>query len=319
MKVATMATGGIGGFLAAHLIRTGHDVATIARGAHLKAIETDGLTLVASNNDTNVRPWIATADPNDVGEVDVVIFAVKGDDLDSAAEASLPLLSKETVVVPFLNGVEAAERLTKILPPKNVADGVAYVSTTVAEPGVIEQTGVFNRFVFGERDNGASPRLDALRDALNEAGVDAPPTDDIDREIWAKFVLFSAVSGVTTAARCRVSDIMDNAVLGQLFRGVIAETAALGRARGVALLDEIEEETWNLATTLPGPMRASTAVDLEYGRPLEIEWISGAVARLSDAAGLDAPINHTLYALLSPYRMGGKMRKSVRSERRLRG
>ena len=304
MKVATMATGGIGGFLAAHLIRTGHDVATIARGAHLKSIETEGLTLVAAGIETIERPWIATANPGDVGEVDVVIFAVKGGDLESAAKASLPLLGKKTVVVPFLNGVEAAERLTKILPPQNVADGVAYVSTTVAKPGVIEQTGTFNRFVFGERGNAASPRLDTLRHALNEAGIDAPFTDDIDREIWAKFVLFSAVSGVTAAARCRVSDIVGDAALGQLFRGVIAETAAIGRARGVALPDEIEEETWKLATTLPGPMRASTAVDLEHGRPLEIEWISGAVARLSDAAGLDAPINHTLYALLSPYRTG---------------
>ncbi|MFT5182116.1 MAG: 2-dehydropantoate 2-reductase [Alphaproteobacteria bacterium] len=314
-----MATGGIGGFLAAHLIRTGHEVASIARGAHLAAIQTNGLTLLASSEETNVRPWIATADPRDIGEVDVVIFAVKGDDLERAAEACRPLLGAETVVVPFLNGVEAAERLAAIIPPKNVADGVAYVSATVAGPGIIEQTGNFNRFVFAERDNRPSSRLDALRDALGEAGIEAPPSDNIDREVWAKFILFSAVSGVTTAARCRISDILDNDRLGELFRGVIAETAALGRARGVALPAKIEDETWELAKTLPRLMRASTAVDLEFGRPLETEWISGAVARLSDLAGLEAPINRTLFALLSPYRMGGTAQEPVLSERELGG
>lgn len=314
-----MATGGIGGFLAAHLIRAGHEVATIARGSHLKAIQTDGLTLLASGNETNVRPWTASADPSDIGEVDVVIFAVKGDDLESASEACRPMLGAETVVVPFLNGVEAAERIATILPPKNVADGVAYVSATVANPGVIEQTGAFNRFVFGERDNRPSPRLDALRDALIEAGIEAPTTDNIDREVWAKFVLFSAVSGITTAARCRICDIMDDDGLGELFREVIAETAALGRARGVALPTNVEDETWELAQTLPRLMRASTAVDLEHGRPLEIEWISGAVARLSGAEGLEAPISRTLYALLSPYRTGGRAQGQAPSERELGG
>jgi 2-dehydropantoate 2-reductase len=314
-----MATGGIGGFLAAHLIKTGHEVATIARGSHLKATQSDGLTLLALGGKTNVRPWIATANPNEIGEVDVVVFAVKGDDLESAAVACRPLLGAETVVVPFLNGVEAAERIAAILPPKNVADGVAYVSATVASPGVIEQTGAFNRFVFGERDNRLSPRLDAFRDALIEAGIEAPPTDNIDRNVWAKFVLFSAVSGITTAARCRIGDILDSEMLGELFRGVIAETAALGRARGVALPAKIEDETWELAQTLPRLMRASTAVDLEHGRPLEIEWISGAVARLSDAEGLKAPLSRTLYALQSLYRTGGAAQKPVPSERELGG
>jgi len=304
MKIATMATGGIGGFLAARLTQSGYDVATVARGAQLEAIQKNGLTLVTPDNETNVQPWIATQDTREVGEVDAVIFAVKGDDLDAAAEACLPMLGRETVVVPFLNGVEAAERLAMILPPENVADGVAYVSIAVTAPGVIQQTGEFNRFVFAERDNRSSPRLSSLRDAINKAGLDAPSTDNIDREIWTKFVLFAAVSGVTAAARCVIGDIIDNEPLGQLFRGVISETAALARARGVAVSNTIEADTWSYATTLPRTMRASTAVDLENGRPLEIEWISGAVTRHSDAGGLDAPINRALYALLSPYRMG---------------
>jgi 2-dehydropantoate 2-reductase len=304
MKIATVATGGIGGFLAVRLTEAGHSVATIARGAHLEAIRRDGLTLTGSDGKTTVQPWMATADPGEVGTVDAVVFAVKGDDLEAAAEACHPLLGADTAVVPFLNGVEAAGRLLEILPAQNVTNGVAYISTTVAGPGIIHQTGAFNRFVFAERDSGASPRIERLREAINDAGSSAPPTEDIEVESWSKFTLFAAVSGITAAARCTMADILGNEALAELFRGAVAETAAVGRSRGVALPETIEADTWAIAERLPAMMRASTAIDLENGRPLEIDWISGAVVRLAESAGMAAPINRTIYGLLSPYRNG---------------
>lgn len=304
MKIATVATGGIGGYLAVRLTNTGHQVATIARGAHLEAIRSSGLTLDGFDGVRSIEPWIATSNPEEVGEVDAILFGVKGDALESAARLCLPMLGSNTIVIPFLNGVEASDRLVAILPEQNVGNGLAQVSTTIAAPGVIEQTGEFNRFIFAERDSRPSARIDALRDAINEAGSSAPPTDDIERDLWAKFVLFSAVSGITAAARCTMSDITGNEPLSQSFKGVISETAALGRTRGVALPSTIEADIWSTATNLPPTMRASTAIDLEHGRPLEIDWITGAVNRLSQEAGLDAPINKTIYALLSPYRHG---------------
>jgi len=304
MKIATMATGGIGGFLAVRLAQSGHEVATIARGDHLAAIKANGLTLEAFDGTVTAAPWKATDDPAEVGAVDAIIFGIKGNDLESAAEACRPMLGPETVVVPFLNGVEAADRLAAILPPENIGNGVAYISTTITAPGVIKQTGEFSTFVFAERDSSTSPRIQALRDAINEAGSNAPPIQDIDRELWKKFVLFAAVSGITSAARCTMGDIVANEALGEVFRAAVAETVALAQARGVDLPETIADDTWATVLQMPPMMRASTAIDLEKGRPLEIDWLSGAVDRLSKAAGLDAPVNRMLCALLSPHRDG---------------
>ncbi|MCB1477646.1 MAG: 2-dehydropantoate 2-reductase [Rhodobiaceae bacterium] len=304
MKIATVATGGIGGYLAVRLTEAGHQVATIARGAHLDAIRKNGLKLEAHDGDHLVAPWIATDDTSEVGAVDAIIFGVKCGGLDAAANLCKPMLGDNTIVIPFLNGVEASDRLARILPEKNVGNGVAFISTTISAPGVISQTGEFNKFVFAERDSRPSTRIDALREAIDAAGSNAPPTDDIERELWSKFVLFSAVSGVTAAARCTIGDIMASDVLGDTFRAIIAETAALGRARGVALPGSIEADTWAFAQGLPAPMRASTAVDLEHGFSLEVDWISGAVARLSEEAGLPAPVNATIHAVLSPFKNG---------------
>ncbi len=304
MKIATMATGGIGGYLAVRLTQAGHEVATIARGAHLEAIRQNGLALDGYDGHHTITPWIATDNPAEVGEVDAVIFGVKGDALKSAAEACRPLLGENTIVVPFLNGVEASDMLAHILPEKNVGNGVAQISTTIASPGVIKQTGEFNRFILAERNSAPSPRVDALRAAINEAGSSAPETDDIVRDLWSKFVLFSAVSGVTAAGRCTIGDIVSNPHLAALFKAIVTETATLGRARGVALPEQIETNITSSLQNLPASMRASTAIDLEHGRPLEIDWVSGAVDRLSQEAGLDAPVNRTVYALLSPHKDG---------------
>lgn len=304
MKIATMATGGIGGYLAVKLTESGHQVATIARGDHLKAIASIGLTLRSPDGDTTIAPWIATDDPREVGPVDAVIIGVKGDQLESAAQGTFPLLGSDTIVVPFLNGVEAADRLTNVLPPQSVANGVAFVSTTISEPGVITQTGAFSRFIVGERDNHPSERVTALRQALTGAGIDAPETDDIEREVWSKFILFAAVSGVTTATRCTMQDVFEYPELQSVFQGVVGEVAALARARGVSVSTTAEEETWSFAQTLPGPMRASTAIDLELGKPLETHWINGTVGRLGKEAGVETPVNATIAGLLQPYLNG---------------
>jgi 2-dehydropantoate 2-reductase len=304
MRIATMATGGIGGYLAVKLANTGHEVATIARGAHLEAIRAHGLRLETADGSEVAHPWIATDDPKEVGVVDAIIFGVKGDALEAAARACLPMIGPDTVVVPFLNGVEASERLIQILPERSVANGVARISTTISEPGVITQTGAFQSFIFAERDSRPSARIDALRSAIDEAGASAPVTDDIDKELWSKFVLFSALSGVTAAGRCTIGDIRSIPQLEALFRRAMSETMQIGRALGVALDADLEAQIWNSMMAFPPQGRASTAIDLEHGRPLEIDWVSGAVTRLAEKAGIDAPVNAALYAILLPHKQG---------------
>lgn len=304
MRIATMATGGIGGFLAVKLALAGHSVATIARGAHLAAIRENGLRLDSATGSETAHPDIATDRPEDVGPVDAILFGVKGDALEDAARACLPMLGPETLVVPFLNGVEASDRLIRILPEHNVGNGVARVSTTISTPGVITQTGAFHSFIFAERDSRPSARVDALRAAINDAGSSAPETDDVVKELWSKFVLFSALSGVTAAGRCTVGELRDTPELEALFKRALSETAGIGRALGVALDDDIEEQVWASMLSFPAQGRASTAIDIEHGRPLEIDWVSGAAARLAAQAGVDAPVNAALYAILLPHKQG---------------
>ena len=141
---------------------------------------------------------------------------------------------------------------------------------------------------------------------MQSASVEAPTTDDIDRELWSKFILFSAMSGVTAAARCNIGDIKASKKLGELCKNLLAETAMIGRLKGINLPDELEKDLWKAITKLPPNMRTSTAIDLENNHPLEINWISGAAVRLAEESGVEAPLNKTVYALLSLYENGQK-------------
>ena len=304
MKIATMATGGIGGYLAVKLSNAGFKVATIARGDHLTAINENGLILDGPNGYEKANPWLATENPSDIGAVDVIIFGVKCGTLEAAAKACRPMLKKKTIVVPFLNGVETVDRLRKILPKENIANGVAKVSTTIKAPGIIKQTGDFGTFIFAECDNRPSKRITALQKAITKAGASAPETTDIDKEMWSKFIIFSAISGVTAAGRCTLGRVIKSTSLSKVFQKIISETTATARAYGIDLSYSIEQDIWALVNKLPPDVRASTAVDLEKGLPLEVDWISGAVTRLAKAKGIEAPTNETIHGLLSPYKDG---------------
>ena len=299
-----MATGGIGGYLAVKLSNAGFKVATIARGDHLTAINENGLILDGPNGYEKANPWLATDSPSDIGAVDVIIFGVKCGALEAAAEACKPMLKKETIVVPFLNGVETVDRLCKILPKANIANGVARVSTTIKAPGIIKQTGDFRTFIFAECGNRPSNRIIALQEAITKAGAFAPVTSDIDKEMWSKFIVFSAISGATAAGRCTLGQVIKSTSLSRVFQKIISETTATARAYGIDLSYSIEQDIWALVNKLPPDVRASTAVDLEKGLPLEVDWISGAVTRLAKAKGIEAPTNETIHGLLSPYKDG---------------
>jgi 2-dehydropantoate 2-reductase len=150
MRVAVIGAGGVGGAFGAALANAGADVTFVARGAHLQAMRQNGLRVEGGRGETIVSPAQATDDPATIGSVDFVLFCVKLWDVESAGAAIKPLIGPTTAVIPLQNGIDSAERLIPILGAQAVMGGVAQISATIAEPGVIRQVGTFMRLIFGE-------------------------------------------------------------------------------------------------------------------------------------------------------------------------
>lgn len=308
MRIAVIGAGGIGGHLAVRLAEAGNEVSVLARGAHLAAIRKRGLTLKSPAGDGHATFAAASDEGADLPPADLVIFAVKAQDLDGAMEAAAPLMAgEEALALPMLNGVEATGRLAARFGEDRALIGIARLSAFISEPGVVEHATPFASYLIGTAGGGQSaPRVAAIRQTFADAGIEVPDHPDLRVALWEKFVFLTALSGTTAGARCDAGTVASTPALTALFLDLAREVVRLAHAEGVPLSDGVAERSLEfMKTKLEPHVRASMAHDLAAGKPLEIDWLSGAVPRLGKRHGLAAPANATVAALLAPWRDGG--------------
>jgi 2-dehydropantoate 2-reductase len=302
-RIAVIGAGGVGGSFGAALAKAGSDVTFVARGAHLQAMRTRGLKVLGPRGDVHLEPTQATDDPASIGPADYVMFCVKLWDVESAGAAIRPLIGPDTAVIPLQNGIDASERLIPILGKAAVMGGVAQISATIAEPGVIRQTGTFMRLLFGELDGRPSARGAAFHALCQEAGFDSTNTNEILVALWEKFVLLATNSAVVSLIRLPFGQLRDPEVFA-LFEKGVAEATAVGRARGVRLPADLEARVLQTTRNLPAEMMPSMAVDLLRGNRLELPWLAGKVVALGRELGVPTPTFDVMSAALKPYANG---------------
>ena len=232
MRIAAIGAGGVGGYFGARLQQGGHDVAFIARGKHLQAMKSNGLKLRSPLGDAQLKVKVFER-PGEIGPVDLVMFAVKLWDTDSAAESIRPLLAGGGVVIPFQNGVESIDRLRKFFPKETVLGGSAYIASRIAAPGVIEHIGQMARLQFGPLLPAQRPVCEKFLESCKKANINAELSDDIVRSNWEKFVFLVALSSATAISRAPLGVIRGDPDMKWLFEQAMRETWTVGRARGV--------------------------------------------------------------------------------------
>jgi 2-dehydropantoate 2-reductase len=298
LRILIMGSGGVGGVFGARLAKGGADVTFVARGAHLKAMRKDGLRVEGGADPIALPKIKATDDPGSVGPVEIVLFAVKLGDTESAARTLLPCIGPDTGLISFQNGVQKDDMLRPIVGDKALLGGVSYVSAAIKEPGVITQTGAMQGLTFGEFDGRPSKRAEDFLAACLAGGIDAKISPDINRVIWEKFVFLAAVAGTTTSMRAPVGAVREHPMTRQFLHDLMQEIVDVGRARGVTFAPDFVEKRMTFADTLPAGMIASMYHDLQSGKPLELPWLNGSVVDLGAAAGVPTPMNRAVRDVL---------------------
>jgi 2-dehydropantoate 2-reductase len=307
MKFSVFGSGAVGGYYGAKLVRAGHDVTFIARGAHLSAMRARGLEIRSPMlGDFTVRAR-AEEDTARVGPVDVVIVAVKAYDNASALPLVAPMLGPQTTILPLQNGVDSAQELAARFGETAVVGGVTYIATALAGPGVIEQTGTHRRIVFGEVF-GAPPRMSdrigAIRDVLAAADIQAEAVEDGRVPIWEKFIFLVSLAGFTGASRLPIGPLWADQAIRARFLDCCREIEQLARAEGIPVATGIVDRIEGYVAGIPASMRSSLLIDLSQGKRIEVEELQGAVVRRAARAGVPVPITSTLYAVLKPWAAG---------------
>ena len=314
MKICIYGAGAIGGLLAAKLARSGQDVTVIARGPHLAAIKARGLKLHSDGEEILVHPR-AVEDPKEAGPQDYVIVAVKATGVVPIAERMGPLLGPDTAVVTAMNGIpwwyfwnqegawkdrqlisiDPGGQLWRAIPPARCIGCVVYPAAEIVEPGVVRH-GYGNRFMLGEPSGQPSKRVEALSAALTQAGFKAPVRAKIRDDIWLKLwgnLSFNVVSALTQGTLAGMAN--DPAVRGVL-RAMMVEAEAVARSLGVDLSVDVDTRIgWARDV---GEHKTSMLQDLEQGRPMEIDALTGVIAEMGDLVGIQTPTIDTGLALV---------------------
>jgi 2-dehydropantoate 2-reductase len=300
-RVAVLGVGGIGGYYAGLLARAGHDVFALARGANLTALRERGL--VVRTPDEEWKSAITASD--DAGELsasfeadDLALVTTKAYSLDGIAPAVRRFAERGALVVPMLNGVEAADRLIELgVPRAQLIGGVTYISAVRIEPGVFERRSTFQRVIVGELPNGVSPRTKTIATMFGDAGAEGTSSEDITLALWQKFVFLASIAAACGLTRLQIGPVRDAPLGARLIERAVREAVAVGRARGIALPPDEVARVLNQINSIPATTRPSLLLDLLAGSPTEVDVLSGAIARFAEESKIETPI-HDAAALI---------------------
>lgn len=294
LTVAVMGAGAVGCFYGGMLARAGHGVTLIGRPAHVQAVQAGGLRMQTLHFDETVA-LAASTEPSAVAGADLVLFAVKSPDTESAGQQMRPHLKPGALVLCLQNGVDNAERLRAVLPGNEtgvaVAAAVVYVATEMAAPGHLRHHGR------GELVIEPAPGSAAVAQTLIEAGVPTEISDNVRGALWAKLILNCAYNALSAVGRIAYGELVQRPGVSGVMRDVVAECRAVAAADSVAVPGDVDAAVRRIAETMP-TQYSSTAQDLMRGKPSEIDHLNGYVVRRGEALGVPTPANRVLWTLV---------------------
>jgi 2-dehydropantoate 2-reductase len=299
MKIAVVGVGAMGSVYAGLLADAGNEVWAIdIREDHLNAIREQGLRIEGASGDRIVKQLKVSTRATDAGSCDLVIIATKASGIESAARCISPLLHNDTLILTIQNGLGAAERICRHLPPDNILLGVAGgFGASLKAPGHVYHNGM-ELIRVGEMMGGLTSRVERVVDVWQAAGFTVKGYEDIQQLIWEKFVCNVTFSAPCTVFSCTIEEVMSNPHAWKIARGCGLEAYAVSQAKGISMsFDDPEKYITAFGQKLP-KARPSMLLDHLERRPSEIDAINGMVPVVANEVGLRAPYNEVMTAIV---------------------
>ncbi|MBA3455405.1 MAG: 2-dehydropantoate 2-reductase [Deltaproteobacteria bacterium] len=316
MKFVVIGAGATGGYFGGQLAKANKDVTFVARGDHYTALKARGLEIYSAQERITF-PVSVVETPDQVGRCDVVLLAVKCYDLERAITQIEPIVGPDTRVLCIQNGVDAPEMAARRFGPERILGGLTRIEAVLLAPGVVGHFSTFAKFAFGawERENG--PFEQQLFAELRHAGVDCELSPDVRKALWEKMLGLCPVAASTSLTRSTLGEILSCPESRAMHVAAIEEIALVARAVGVDLGADATERALRWHETLAPSVRASMARDLEAGRRVELDQLSGTVARMGRELGVPTPMHAMIYAALKPLALAAQERHRASGEPRL--
>lgn len=303
MRFLVLGAGGVGAFIGAKLHQEGEEVWFIGRGDHFRMMKQQGLRVISGGEDIAVDPRTIADNPATAGPVDVILFCVKTYDTDRAASLLGPALAEHTAILTFQNGVESADIIARSTPRAAILPGVAYVSSRIVEPGVVQETGGVHRLFFGSGNEAMTGRGKEIEEVFRRAHLNAAFITDIQRELWKKLIFITSMGTFTAVSRLSYGEILSVDVSRQIVFEAMREAERVAVAEGVAVEPFVESEMLAALRRFDPGTYSSMYHDLINSKPLEVEALNGAILRYAKKHRVPAPLHTVFYGALLPHHL----------------
>lgn len=298
MKIGVIGIGALGGYLSAMLCRTDEEICIISHGKSVENIINKGITLKSEiHGNFNVSPDLITNNTDKAGIVDVMFVCVRGSSLKSVARTIAPMIGEYTIVVPIGGGVDSGNRLYSYLGKGKVLEAVAYIRARSLEPGVIFHKNHETRFIISS--NKRRPvyeiNLQIVYNLLTKAGINCEIKEDIEAQVWNKYVFDCAFNITDSYYDVGVKGILEDRMKFETFCNIARECENIGRSKGVNLHKNIYKATISYLKKLSKWTISSMHNDIIHGRRIEIEEYCSNLCRMGEEEGVSTPYIKMVY------------------------
>ena len=299
-RILIAGIGGVGGYFGGLLAKSFEnsnevEIIFLARSEHLKMIQQNGLKVITKENEFIAKPFLVTDDANKIGVADYILVCTKSYDLEKTIQQLKPCVNDETVVIPFLNGVDSVEIIKSILPNNLVAGGCVYIVSSIKEAGVLHNSGNIQTLYFG-LDNNRNEKLEKLQTIFQEAKIESTLSQNITPLHWEKFLLIGANSTATSYFNNTTGEILANEQKEFFLFSLLNEVNAIALAKGVSFNKDMIEVTTKKLKSFPFETISSLQRDFwkQEGKT-ELETITGFVVKAGKLLNVPTPTFEIAY------------------------
>lgn len=308
MKIFVIGAGGVGGYFGGRICEAGFDTTFLLRGETLKAVKNNGLYVKSILGDFKVYPKV-TDDYSKAEQADLIILCVKSWQIERIASKLKPFLKSTAIVLPLQNGADNAERLAKILNKENIIAGLCRIVSKIESPGIIDHFTYEPEVIFGEMNNTLSERVTRIKYIFDKAGFKNRISDQIQRDIWIKFLFITSISAMGALTRSVLGRMREDSYLREQLVLTAKEVVSVGQALQVPVDQKDIDKIFELIDELDYNTTMSLQRDIMEGKPSELENFNGYIVKQGDLMQIDTPVNDFIYYSLRPMELDVRREK----------
>jgi 2-dehydropantoate 2-reductase len=300
MRILVVGAGAVGGYFGGRLLEKGEDVTFLIREGRKKQLEESGLAIESVHGNVVLTPKIILSG-EEAGSFDVILLSTKAYHLEGAIESFRQYVSKDTMILPLLNGIVHITKLVDEFGEDRVIGGLCFIETTLDQEGKVIQSSSKHDIVFGELSGERSERILKIETAFSGTKTGYRLSENIKKDLWQKYLFIATMSGITTLMRAPIGPIRENASGRATISQLLKEIVAVMKRQDAPLTDDIEIQQMNQIDMLGFSMKASMQRDMEKSQLVEADHLHGYLLDIARREGLAVPVLEAIYANLKIY------------------